>query len=252
MSTGWEEASTHSSSANKMPLRFRESGNITIIDVEGNIDINSSDIIEMIGYFLSSGKINFIINLENVNMVDYSGLSVLAISYKSVLNHKGKIKFLSVSPQIIELFKMVKLENVFEAYSDEESALKSFYEDAQAAGPLRRRFKRLDISLRVKYWLMSNLKHPKTFEGEMQNLSAAGVYIFSKYTFPVNSQLEMELSLPGEIKFMDTTARVIWLADKELQPHFYPGMGVAFVHLTPEKEKAIIDFIDKNITHRAD
>ncbi|MDP3791898.1 MAG: STAS domain-containing protein [Candidatus Omnitrophota bacterium] len=235
-----------------MPIRFRESGNITIIDAEGNIDINSSDIIEMIGYFLGSGKLNFILNFENVNMVDYSGLSVLAIAYKNVLNHKGKIKFLNVSPQVIELFKIVKLENTFEVYPDEESAIKSFYDAAVLAMPLRRRFKRLDISLKVKYWLVGNQKRPKVFEGEILNLSAAGMYIFSKYTFPINSQIEMEIDLPGEIKFTDTAGRVIWLADKELQPHFYPGTGIAFTHLTPEKEKAIINFIDKNITHRAD
>lgn len=235
-----------------MPLRFRESGNIMIVDIEGNIDINSSDIVETIGYFLSTGKLNFIINFENVNMVDYSGLSVLAITYKNVLNHKGKIRFIHVGPQIVELFKMVKLESVFEVYSDEESAIKSFYEEAEAAMPLRRKFKRLDLNLKAKYWLVGNQKRPKIFEGEILNLSAAGVYIFTKYTFPINSQLEVELNLPGEVKFMDMTGRVTWLADKELQPHSYPGMGVAFVHLTPDKEKAIIDFIDKNITHRAD
>jgi len=235
-----------------MPIRLRESGNITIVDIEGNIDINSSDIIESVGYLLSSGKLNFIINLENVNMVDYSGLSVLAITYKSVLNHKGKIKFLHVQPQVIELFKMVKLENVFEAYSNEESAIKSFYEEYALGAPLRRRFKRLDMNLKVKYWLVGNQKRPKVFEGEILNLSAAGIYIFSKYTFPINSQLEIELNLPGEIKFMDATVRVIWLADKELQPHFYPGIGAAFLDLAAEKEKAIINFIDKNITNRAE
>ncbi len=235
-----------------MPLRFRESGNITIVDIDGNIDINSSDIVETIGYSLNSGKLNFIINFENVNMVDYSGLSVLAIAYKNVLNHKGKIRFLRVPAQVIELFRMAKLENVFEAYPDEESAIKSFYEEEAFAMPLRRKFKRLDISTKVKYWMIGNQKRPKVFEGEILNLSAAGVYIFSKYTFPVNSQLEIELNMTGEVKFMDAAARVIWLADKEIQPHFYPGMGVSFVHLTPEKEKIIIDFIDKNITHRAD
>lgn len=235
-----------------MPIRFKDRGNITIVDIDGNIDINSSDIIETIGYFLNSGKLNFILNLENVNLVDYSGLSVLAITYKNVLNHKGKIKFLNVSPQVIELFKMVKLESVFEVYADEESAIKSFYEEEIASQPLRRKFKRLDINLRVKYWLVGNQRKPKIFEGEALNMSAAGIYIFSKYTFPINSQLEMELMHPGEIKFLDATSRVIWLADKELQPHSYPGMGVAFVHLTPENEKIIIDFIDKNISHRAE
>lgn len=234
-----------------MPIRFRERGNITIIEIEGNIDINSSDIVETIGYLLNSGKVNFILNLENVNLVDYSGLSVLAIAYKNVLNHKGKLKFLHAGPQIIELFKMVKLESVFEAYADEESAVRSFYEEEMVSLPLRRKFKRLDINLRVRFWLVGSQKRPKVFEGEVLNISAAGIYIFAKYTFPVNSQLEIELILPGEIKFLDSAANVVWLADKELQPHFYPGMGAAFIHLTPENERLVIDFIDKNITHRA-
>lgn len=235
-----------------MQVRFRETGNITILDIEGNVDINSSDIIETIGYLLNSGKINFIFNLENVNLVDYSGLSVLAIAYKNVINHKGKLKFLHVGLQTVELFKMVKLEYVFEVYSEEESAIRSFYEEETRSLPLRRKFKRLDINLRVKFWLIGSHKRPKIFEGRILNISAAGLYIFSKYTFPINSQLEMELILPGEIKFLDATANVIWLADKELQPHFYPGMGVAHLHLTPEKERLVIDFIDKNITHRAE
>ena len=94
-------------------------------------------------------------------------------------------------------------------------------------------------------------RRPKIFEGEIQNLSPAGLYIFSKYTFPINSQLEIELSLPGEIKLTDIAVHVIWLADKELQLHYYPGMGVAFIGLGQEKERSIIDFIDKNITRRA-
>lgn len=235
-----------------MPARFRESGNVTILDIEGNIDINSSDIIESVGYLLNSGKSNFIFNLDKVNLVDYSGLSVLAIAYKNVINHKGRVRFVRVPAQVMELFRMVKLDGVFEPYADEASAIKSFYDESAELAHLRRRFKRLDMHLKVKYWIVGPQKRPKVFEGEVVNMSAAGLCIFSKYTFPVNSQLEIELIHRGEIKFLDATVRVIWLADKELQPHFYPGMGVAFVHLSLENEKLIVDFIDKNITHRAE
>jgi anti-anti-sigma factor len=235
-----------------MPVRIRESGNITILDIEGNVDINSSDIIESVGNFLNLGRTNFIFNLENVNIVDYSGLSVLAIAYKNVLNHKGKARFINVPAQVTELFKMVKLESVFETRADEESAINSFFEDSAEFAHLRRRFKRLDMHLKAKYWVVGSQKRPKVFEGDVVNMSAAGLCIFSKYTFPVNSQLEIELIHRGDIKFMDAAARVIWIADKELQPHFYPGMGVAFVHLSQENERLIIDFIDKNITHRAE
>ena len=45
--------------------------------------------------------------------------------------------------------------------------------------------------------------------------------------------------------------RVIWLADKELQPHAYPGMGVEFVNLDKHTQTKIIDFIDKHLVLRS-
>ncbi|MFA5145875.1 MAG: PilZ domain-containing protein [Candidatus Omnitrophota bacterium] len=235
-----------------MPLRIRESGGITILDIEGNIDINSSEIIETVGWLINSGKINILVNLENVDLVDYSGLSILAIAYKNVVNHKGKLKFLKTPLSVIELFKVVRLEAVFELYTDEEEAIKSFYDEGVEQLRLRRKFKRLDIHLRVRYRIVGGQKNPKSFEGDVLNISAAGIYIYSPYTFPMNSVVDMEITLHDPPLSLETQGRVIWLADKDLQLHAYPGMGVSFVHLTPEREKAIIDFIDKNITNRAE
>ncbi len=235
-----------------MAIRIREVNGINILDIDGKIDINSSDIIETVGWLTSTGKVNLIFNLENVDLVDYSGLSILAIAYKNVINHKGKLKFLHVGLPVIELFKVVKLDGVFEVYADEESAINSFSEEELEKLRLRRKFKRLDIHLSVKYKIMGDQKKPKIFDGGVLNISAAGIYIYSPYTFPINSLLELEFSLPSAPSILEAHGRVVWLADKEIQPHSYPGMGVAFTHLTAEKEKAIIDFIDKNITHRAE
>ena len=234
-----------------MGIRVREANGVTIIDIEGKVDINSSDIIETVGWLTTTGKINILLNLENVDLVDYSGLSILAIAYKNAVNHKGRLKFLHVSLPIIELFKVVKLDGVFEVYTDEESAINSFYDEEVERLNLRRRFKRLDIHLNVKYKIVSDQKRPKLFDGRVLNISAAGIYIYSPYTFPINTILDLEFSLPDAPLNLEANGRVIWLADKEIQPHSSPGMGVSFIHLTPEREKAIIDFIDKNITHRA-
>lgn len=235
-----------------MAIRLRETNGINILDIDGKIDINSSDIIETIGWLTNTGKINLILNLENVDIVDYSGLSILAIAYKNVTNHKGKLKFLHVSLPVIELFKVVKLDSVFETYVDEESAVNSFFNEDVANLQLRRKFKRLDIHLSVKYRLVSDQKKPKIFEGKVLNISAAGLYIYSPYTFPINSQLDLEFEMPDSHSSFEGSGRVVWMGDKEIQPHSYPGMGVSFIHLTSEKEKQIVDFIDKNITHRAD
>lgn len=235
-----------------MPMRIREIDSVNILDIEGNIDINSSDIIETIGWLVNTGKLNIILNFENVDLVDYSGLSVLAIAYKSVVNHRGKLKFLHVPLSVIELFKIVRLDTVFETYMDEAAAVKSFFDQDIEKLRLRRKFKRLDIHLSVKYKLIGEQKKTKIFDGNVLNISAAGIYVYSPYTFPTNSLLDMEFNLPNQPSVLEANGRVVWLADKEIQPHSYPGMGVGFVHLTPEKERAIVDFIDKNITHRTE
>ena len=235
-----------------MSTRVRESGGISIIDVEGKIDINSSEIIEAVGWLVNSGKLNILINLENVDMVDYSGLSILAIAYKNTVNHKGKLRLLNVPISVAELFKVAKLDHVFETYSDEKSAIDSFFNSAISMVHLRRKFQRLDIHLKVSYKLLGSDNDPKTFEGTVLNLSAAGMYIHTKYIFPLNSILKLSLNIPGETKKFTADGRIIYLADKEIQPHVYPGMGVAFTHLEMKKERVVIDFIDRNVTHRAD
>lgn len=235
-----------------MAVKIREVNGISVLDIDGRVDINSSDIIEAVGWLTNTGKVNIIINLENVDIVDYSGLSVLAIAYKNITNHKGKLKFLNVPLSVIELFKIVKLETVFETYTDEESAISSFYDAEIVKLNLRRRFARLDIHLIVKYKTAGQAKKTKLLEGRVLNMSASGLYIYSQYTLPLNAQIDLEFNLPGGRAPLEAHGKVSWLADKEIQPHFYPGMGVSFIHLTPEKESEIIEFIDKNISHRTD
>jgi len=45
---------------------------------------------------------------------------------------------------------------------------------------------------------------------------------------------------------------VIWIVDKELQPHYTPGMGIQFHRLDADSEKRLFDFIDRNIIQRSD
>ncbi|MFA6320664.1 MAG: PilZ domain-containing protein [Candidatus Omnitrophota bacterium] len=235
-----------------MSIRIREQDDINILDIDGRIDINSSELIEMVGWLVNSGKLSIIFNFENVDVVDYNGLSILAIAYKNIINHNGKLKLLNVPISVVEMLKVVKLDSVFEIYSDEETAISSFTESEVQKMHLRRKFPRLDIHLNVKYQMVSDNRNPKSFNGNVLNISAAGLYIYTKHTLPVGTLLDLHFVMPDSAAVLDATGRVSWLADKELQPHAYPGMGVSFSHLTMEKERAIVDFIDKNVSHRAD
>lgn len=235
-----------------MSIRIRETDNIHILDIDGRVDINSSEIIEMVGWLVNSGKVNIIFNFENVDIVDYNGLSILAIAYKNIINHKGKLKLLNVPLSVVEMLKVVKLDSVFELYTDEETAINSFTESEAEKMHLRRKFPRLDIHLNVKYRMVSDHKNPKEFHGNVLNISAAGLYIYTPHTLPIGTILDLQFDIPGSNASLEATGRVSWLSDKEIQSHAYPGMGVSFTHLTSEKERSIVDFIDKNVTHRAD
>lgn len=234
-----------------MPLRIREVKSIMILDIEGTIDINSADIIETIGWLVNTGKLNIIINLEGVDLIDYSGLSILAIAYKSVMNHKGSLKFENVPLSIIELFKVAKLDNVFINYPDEDTAVNSYYDKEVDKLHLRRKYQRVDIHLKIRYKPQDD-KKGKFMEGSVLNISAAGVYVYTKDTLPINTAVDMEIFLPALAAPLQAIGKVAYIADKDIQPHAYPGMGIAFSHLKTDKEKVIIDFIEKNVTHRAE
>ena len=235
-----------------MAIRIRERDNVHILDIDGRIDINSSELVEMVGWLVNSGKVNIVFNFATVDIVDYNGLSILAIAYKNIINHKGKFKLLNVSPAVVEMLKVVKLDSVFELYADEDEAVGSFTESEVQKLHLRRKFQRLDIRLNVRYKMISDNKNPKVFTGNVLNISAAGLYIYTQHILPIGTLLDLQFSIPGSTAELETSGRVSWLADKELQSHAFPGMGVSFSHLTAEKEQAIIDFIDKNVTHRSD
>ncbi len=236
-----------------MPCRIRDAGGVSILDVEGNLDINSSDIIETIGWLIDSNKLHILCNMEGVDMVDYNGLSILAIAYKNVINHKGKLKFMSVPLQVMELFKVVRLDMVFECYFNETTAITSFsIEEDSRRSPLRRRFQRLDIHLKVAYSLMSDIRTSNVFTGDVLNISGAGLFISTRDIFPINSPLLLTLKLSSEARPISALGRVMWLPDEEIQPHSYPGMGVAFTRLDNDVESAIVDFVEKNVSHRAE
>lgn len=238
-----------------MKIRVREVKDITVLDVEGRIDIDSAEFIETVGWVLKNNKLKILCNFENVDLVDYSGLSILAIAYKNVANHNGTMKFHSVGIHIKELFRIVQMDRVFQCYDNEQEAILNFDEKVLELERklLRRRFKRLEINIEVTFRPKKiRDKAAKTYTGKVVNISGAGLFISARYIFPVRTQLDLEISLPKEMVPIEMEGMVIWVAEKNLQSYCYPGMGVQFINVDSQKQKELLDYIDKNITHRSE
>lgn len=236
-----------------MNIRIREENKISIIDIDGRIDINSSEIIETIGWLIKNKKKDVLLNFEKVDLVDYSGISILAIAYKNVINHNGRMKFCNVSMPIEELFKLVRLDSIFETYSDEQTALRAFcYEDTINGKRLRRRFKRLDIHFDVEFCSLEELRGKKGIwhVGKILNLSGDGIFLYTKKLFTLGEGVKLKINLGNE-KVMEVEGVIIWVADKSLQPQSYPGMGIHFKNISKQNQDTILEFINKHINHRS-
>lgn len=233
-----------------MNIRKRQENNIVILHLEGRLDINSANFIEETGELIREGYLKLLCDFTDVDMVDYHGLSILAIAYKNVVNKNGMMKFCNVPIHIKELYKLVRLDLVFDIYDSEEDALRSFETTSKIDKLyLRRRFKRIELQFPVKFSLSLSSK-PKPLAGKILNVSGEGIFIYTKYAFPISTQLDLEFTLGEQLTDLKLQGIAIWLADKELQPHCYPGMGVQFINMDSDIQKKIIDFVDKNITHR--
>ena len=238
-----------------LEMKLREVRDITVIDVEGRIDINASELIELIGWLLKRGKTKLLLNLERVDSMDYSGLSVLAIVFKNVRNHSGILKFVGVPFHIVKLMRVAQLTDVFELHEEERMAVESFDQPPPDIlnKPLRRRFRRLELAnIPVQYIPSHREKDGDLLEAKAMNLGGEGLLLYSQKIFPLKTEMTLQLKVSPSEPPLVVKGRVIWIADKELQPHYFPGMGIQFDHLPPETEKRLFEFIDRHIIQRSD
>lgn len=237
-----------------MKIYIRYHDDIAILEVVGGIDINSSALIETVTKLLRAGTKKIVMDLNGVDFIDYNGLSVLAITYKSALNSNGNIKLSNVPLHMMELLRIVRLDNVFNIYADANKAIESFEckkkprPEEKVEQPLRRRFKRLDMDIDVYYKNSEGdpQKNP-LYSGLAGNISGAGLFLRGINILPAGTKINLDIIMPDGKNSISLKAMVLWIADKQLQPDFFPGMGIQFIDINQKKQEEVITFIEKHI-----
>ena len=115
-----------------MQVNLRHKGSITILDIEGKVigpdALALKDIInQQIQIVERDGdpgeKINMILNMERVQMMDSSGLGVLVTSYTTIRRNEGNIVLLNLGGHVRSLIVMAKLMTIFDCYDTEAEAI---------------------------------------------------------------------------------------------------------------------------------
>lgn len=110
-----------------MQINIEEKNGITVYRVAGDIDINTSpEVKRSFDAAIKDKKEKIVVNLKDVGYVDSSGLATLVEILKNLRGYGGKIKLTNLSPKVMGLFEITKLNKLFDISGEEESALNSF------------------------------------------------------------------------------------------------------------------------------
>ena len=103
-------------------------GDVTVLHPEGKITLGDGDqeLGEAVRTVLERGARKIIINFEQVNYLDSSGVGELVGCYTSIKNRGGDRKVCGLNSRIMGLIKMTSLHSVFDVRDSEQEALAAF------------------------------------------------------------------------------------------------------------------------------
>jgi anti-sigma B factor antagonist len=103
-------------------------GDVSILDLSGKITIGAGNVQlrDAVRKLIDGGNKKILLNLGDVSYVDSSGIGELVSSFTTTSNAGGHLKLLNLTKKIQDLLAITKLLTVFETFTSEEEALKSF------------------------------------------------------------------------------------------------------------------------------
>jgi anti-sigma B factor antagonist len=107
---------------------IREVNEITIVDLSGRISLGEGSALlrKTVRDLLENGQNKILLNLGDVNYIDSSGIGELVSGFTAVRSRKGELKLLNLTKKVHDLLQITKLFTVFDVYSDEATAVRSF------------------------------------------------------------------------------------------------------------------------------
>lgn len=108
-----------------MKVSKRDLGTTAIIELEGEMMLGyeANDFQEAIHDALEDNKQKIIVDMENVHFISSWGIGILIHGYTTSKNNKIDFVLAAVPDRVNEVFKITKLNSVFEKYSTVDDAL---------------------------------------------------------------------------------------------------------------------------------
>jgi anti-sigma B factor antagonist len=111
-----------------LKVSTRKVANVVIIDIKGDIALgkHSGELRDTVRELLLDGHKRILLNMEEVDYVDSSGLAELVSSMTSAASRGGALKLLRIQQKLRESMRHTRIDSVFQIFNDESDALRSF------------------------------------------------------------------------------------------------------------------------------
>jgi anti-sigma B factor antagonist len=111
-----------------LTIASREVDGVTVLDLSGRITLGegSVQLRNAVRDLISKGQKGILLNLEDVNYIDSSGLGELVSAYTTAKNQAASLKLLKLTKKVHDLLQLTKLYTVFDTFDDEAIAIASF------------------------------------------------------------------------------------------------------------------------------
>jgi anti-sigma B factor antagonist len=112
----------------KMQTSTRHIGDVVVLDVSGRITLGEGNVMlrEIVRDLADKDHKRIILNLNEVNYIDSSGMGELVKTHTTIRNKGGELKLANLNKRVHDLLQMTRLISVFDIEKDEASAIASF------------------------------------------------------------------------------------------------------------------------------
>lgn len=112
----------------KLDIEVRTQAQVKIIKLRGRLLLGepTDKFSETLSDLIAAGEARFVLDLEEVPMIDSSGIGLLVRFLTTIKQKGGSMKLLNPSKFTIQTLKLVRVLNIFEVYDDVQTAVASY------------------------------------------------------------------------------------------------------------------------------
>lgn len=113
--------------SNVMETQAMSNTAVSIVGVEGSLDINTVEEFErVLSKLFKERRYKIVLNLEKLDYISSAGIGVLMSIIKEVRKNRGDIKITNVVPEVYKVFDLLELPGLFHFLKTEQDAVNSF------------------------------------------------------------------------------------------------------------------------------